>query len=79
MARIRYPDLLVDALALPVHERARLAHELIASLDEAVDRDAAEAWLAEIERRTSELNDGTSVLVDWNNVRARWRQRWTRR
>jgi putative addiction module component (TIGR02574 family) len=79
VARARYPCVLADALALAVHERARLAHELIASLEDAVDMDAADAWLTEIERRTTELNDGTSVLVDWDRVRARWRQRWTPR
>ena len=64
-------DILASALALPRSERARLAHELIASLDEAEDADAAEAWLAEINRRAREVEDGTAVLEEWGAVRER--------
>ncbi len=41
---------LEDALTLPVQDRARVAHELLRSL-EAEDPDAAAAWTDEIRRR----------------------------
>lgn len=49
-----------DALSLPTEERARLAHDLIASLDDAQDPGAAEAWVAELERRAREVESGTA-------------------
>ena len=41
--------LLTSALALTLRDRAMIAHELLLSLDEGVDGDAAEAWVAELE------------------------------
>jgi putative addiction module component (TIGR02574 family) len=64
-------DILAAALALPAPERARIAHELIASLDEAEDPGAAEAWLAEIGRRAREVEDGSAELEEWSVVRER--------
>ena len=46
------------ALGLSVKERAQLAHDLIASLDGAVDKEAGTAWDAEIERRVKEIKSG---------------------
>ncbi len=66
------------ALALPARERARLAHELLASLDDTTDPDAVEVWAAEIERRAREVQAGAPV-EDWDAVRARIAERWRRR
>jgi len=66
------------ALALPARERARLAHELLASLDTAADPDAADAWAAEIEHRAADLQAGAPV-EDWDAVRARLTGRWSKR
>ena len=57
------------ALALPVTERARLAQELILSLDAGEDEGADQAWVNEIERRMKEVDNGTAVLEDWGTVR----------
>lgn len=43
---------------LPPAERAELAHQLIVSLDEAIDRDVETAWDAEIEKRVREIKSG---------------------
>ena len=43
------------ALKLPRRERARLAQRLISSLDPGSDAGAERLWLAEAERRLSEL------------------------
>ena len=44
-------------LKLPAHDRARLASLLLASL-EGADLDGAEAWDAEVARRTQQLDTG---------------------
>jgi putative addiction module component (TIGR02574 family) len=51
-------ELEAQALRLPPRDRARLAERLIASLDDAVDADADEAWIREGERRLDELKSG---------------------
>lgn len=60
-----------QALALPPDERARLAHDIIVSLDGPSDEGAPEAWVREIERRVREVKDGSVNLVDWKDTRAR--------
>ncbi len=47
-----------EALALPLPQRASLAHKLIESLDEEVDERAEAEWLAVIDRRLQELEQG---------------------
>jgi putative addiction module component (TIGR02574 family) len=72
-------DLLPAALALSMSERARLARELIESLDEETDEDATELWAREIERRVAEIRSGSVELEDWEEVRARIRRRLSER
>jgi putative addiction module component (TIGR02574 family) len=72
-------DLLSTALALPVRERAKIAHELLVSLDDGADSDAAEAWVAELEQRAREARSGSVATEDWATVRARLVDRWRRR
>ncbi len=50
--------LATDALALPLAQRASLAHKLIESLDEEVDERAEAEWLAVIDRRLREMDAG---------------------
>ena len=57
-------------LALGAEERARIAHELIQSLEPG-DADAPAAWSDEIRRRVDEIETGTAELEDWETVRAR--------
>ncbi len=61
---------LEDASTLPVQDRARVAHELLRSL-EAEDLDAAAAWTDESRRRIDEVEAGTVQLDDWETVKAR--------
>lgn len=63
-------DVLADILRLPPEERARLAMELIRSLDGQVDPDAARAWEAEIERRGAEVEAGTAATMTLDEYRA---------
>jgi len=57
------PDMLSEILRLPVNERARLALELIRSLDGEPEADPVAAWDAEIERRGAEVDDGTAETM----------------
>jgi hypothetical protein len=69
-------DIFTAAMALPVEKRARLARELLASLDESEDAGVADAWLEEIDRRACEVEDGTARLEEWSAVRERLERRW---
>ena len=62
---------LADALQLDVKARADLVAELLASLDGPSDPDAAQAWAAEIERRTKSLDAGTESLESWDEAKRR--------
>jgi putative addiction module component (TIGR02574 family) len=62
-------SLLEAALKLPERERARVAKELIASLDEQWDEGVDEAWAAEVERRRVAEAQGREKLVPWEQVK----------
>ena len=64
-------ELLAEALRLPVQERARLAAELIASVDGEPDTDAEAAWVVEVERRAERALAGQSTGTDWEVARGR--------
>jgi putative addiction module component (TIGR02574 family) len=63
--------LLSQALALSPNERARLAAELIASVDGEPDADAQAAWAAEIDRRIRAADASGARGDDWKTVEAR--------
>ena len=67
--------LIDDALALPSHDRARVAAALLASLDDSADPDATSVWAAEIERRAERVLSGESRGAPWDEVRARLLER----
>ena len=70
----RAQQLLREALTLPADERADVAAELLASLDEPSTMDAAAveaAWAREIERRARRVMAGESLGEPWEDVRAR--------
>ena len=70
----RAQELLREALALPLDERADVAAQLLASLDDAAADDPGEveaAWAAEIERRARRVIAGETAGVPWEDVRRR--------
>ena len=70
----RAQDLLREALTLPLKERADVAAELLASLDDvAAERpaDVEAAWAAEIERRARRALADESAGTPWDDVRRR--------
>jgi len=60
--------LLAEILRLPRAERARVAEELLASLEEP-DEEVSAAWATELERRSRVLADGHLQPVAWETVR----------
>lgn len=64
-------DTLLDtALELPAADRARIAAELIASLDGEPEAGAEAAWLVEIDQRIKDVDEGRVQLRTWNDVEA---------
>ena len=68
-------DVLSEILRLPAEERARLALELIRSLDGEPDADSTAAWDAEIERRGAEVEAGSAATMSLDEYRAHVRAR----
>jgi len=62
-------EILSEAMGLSVGERARLAHELLLSLEDS-EPSVDEAWREEIVRRSREVAEGRVELVDWETVEA---------
>lgn len=60
--------LLEEALKLTAHERAEVAEQLIASLDEVPDTDVEQAWQEEVQRRLGQIERGEVKLVDSDTV-----------
>jgi len=62
-------ELLAEALRLSRRERARVAEELLSSLEEPDDEVAA-AWAGELEKRSRDIAEGLVQLVDWETARS---------
>ena len=71
-------ELSARAKALPAEDRARLAEELLESLQEESDADAGAAWDREIERRVAEIEAGAARLVPAEEVHAEARRLFRR-
>jgi putative addiction module component (TIGR02574 family) len=69
----RAQELLREALTLSPDERADVAAELLASLDESTENpsEVEAAWAAEIERRAHRVLSGESAGEAWEDVRDR--------
>ena len=67
-------DLREEVLALPAQERARIASDLLASLDsEAVDEDEIDQlWSAETQRRAAMLESGDADTLTWDEIQQRF-------
>jgi putative addiction module component (TIGR02574 family) len=67
--------LLEEALKLTAYERAEVAEQLIASLDEVPDTDVEQAWQEEIQRRLQQIDRGEVELIDSDTVMAELRKK----
>lgn len=74
-------DLRTEVLALPVEERARIATELLASLDsEDIDQDEVdELWSVETQRRAEMLDTGEAGTLTWGEIEQRFAERRAQR
>lgn len=64
-----------SVLSLPESDRAKLARDLVASLDGAPDADALDAWDAELLRRLAEVEGGAATLLSREEFRDRMSKR----
>lgn len=62
-------ELIAEVLRLPPQERARVAEELLSSLEEPEDVVEA-AWAEELERRAHEVAEGKVQTIPWEIVQA---------
>ena len=65
-----------EVLELTEAERAELAHDLIASLDEPRDSGVEDAWDREILRRISLIDSGQAKLLNREEFRQKMRARY---
>lgn len=70
----RFETLLESALELPTGDRARIATELIASLDGQAEAGVEAAWIAEVDRRIVQVARGEAQLIDRDTVSAEIRE-----
>jgi putative addiction module component (TIGR02574 family) len=61
--------LLPEVLALPVAERAKLVHQLLESLESVPEGDLDALWVAELERRATDVASGAVQPVPWQTAR----------
>jgi putative addiction module component (TIGR02574 family) len=62
-------ELVAELLRLPRPERARVAEQVLCSLEETEDAVSA-AWADELTRRSREVAEGRVQVLDWDSVRA---------
>ena len=74
-------DLRDEVLAMSVQERARMASDLLASLDsEAVDEaEIDKLWSAETQRRAAMLESGEAGTLTWDDIQHRFADRRVQR
>jgi putative addiction module component (TIGR02574 family) len=64
------------AMQLPEEDRQELAQELSVTINGGFSpAELEQEWMAEIERRSQEIDAGTATLVDWSEVQQRIAQR----
>lgn len=71
--------IIADALALDAPDRARVARELLRSLDGDEEPGTLDAWTSELGRRLSSIEDGTVEPVDLDEVKGLMAERRARR
>jgi len=69
--RTSFEEMAAEAMKLPLRDRVRLAQQLATSLDDQVESDVEELWLAEAERRLEELRTGKAAGIDAADAFAR--------
>ena len=65
----RADALLQQVLELPREQRARVAEDLLVSLEEPSE-DVAKAWVEVLTRRSTDVAEGRVQTVEWQDARA---------
>ncbi len=68
-------QLLVSALTLSEAERLELAEALLAASEPPSPEPTGDAWLAELHRRSAQIDAGDATLTAWSEVKRRVRAR----
>jgi putative addiction module component (TIGR02574 family) len=69
----RTQAILEQARKLTPNERAEVAEQLIASLDETTDAGVEKAWQEEVQGRLRQLDSGEVNTIPWEEVQRRLR------
>jgi putative addiction module component (TIGR02574 family) len=64
-----YNSILAAAFNMPVSDRLRLIDELAATVPDDQPPALSPQWLAEIERRSTEIDSGSATTQPWSDVR----------
>lgn len=75
MGAVEIEALRKAVMGLSERERAKLASDLVASLDGPAEDNVSEAWDIEICRRINEIESGQAELLDVDEVLSRARER----
>ncbi len=75
MRPMRFDELEAQALQLPAAERARLAHDLVRSLDTTPPGELERLWLEEAERRDQEMESSGDEGISGPEIFTRIRER----
>ena len=67
----RYQDILANASQLPIDDRLRLIDDLASSVPDDHPPRLSPEWLAEIDRRSNEIDAGTVETESWSAIRER--------
>lgn len=69
-------QILTQALQLPADERAKMAHELLLSLEsEPIEEGYDAAWEQELVSRVKQIDEGTAELLDWRDAQEEIRKK----
>ena len=68
-------EILNAAIKLAERDRLQIVEELLASLEPANDEDVDAAWAEEIERRSSQIREGSVRPISWEEVKSQARKR----
>ena len=66
-----YQDILASASQLPVDDRLRLIDELASSVPDDRPPSLSSEWIAEIRRRSDEIDAGAVATESWSVIRDR--------
>jgi putative addiction module component (TIGR02574 family) len=69
-------QILCSALTLPESQRLELAEALLAASEPPTPEPTGEAWLADLHRRSAEIDAGDPPLATWQEIKQRVRARF---